>query len=171
VEKPSFSVSTINPSVVFGPPVILPSSPAKLNETLRPIFSILSSGPSASLPPNIGSGSFVDVRDVAFMHLWAFENAAKADGERYIACAGFGPSQAAADVLRERYKGTRVGEGIVRGTPGEGYSGGIGMGEKVEYLPGRVQVSGKKAEREMGLKYVSFRKSILDTAEALEKLL
>jgi nucleoside-diphosphate-sugar epimerase len=173
LEQPSFSISTINPAVAVGPPVILPSSGSKLNETLRPIYTILS-GSSETLPPNIGSGSFVDVRDVAFIHLWAFENPSKADGERYIACGGFGPNQAAADILYERYKGTKVGERIIRGTPGEGYVGFDKEGERVEkvrYLPGKVQISGKKAEREIGVQYISFQKSISDTAEALEKLL
>jgi hypothetical protein len=108
------------------------------------------------------------------MHLWAFENPSKADGERYIACGGFGPNQAAADVLREKYTGTKVGENIIKGTPGEGYSGYDGKNRKVErvvYLPRSAQVSGKKAEKEMGLRYIPFLKSILDTAEVLEKLL
>lgn len=114
----------------------------------------------------------MDVRDVAFMHVWAFENAAKSDGERYIACAGFGPSQAAADVLSTKYKGTKIGEKIIKGTPGEGYVGfENGEVEKVGYLPDRVQVSGKKAEREMGVQYIPFQKSIVDTAAVLKALL
>lgn len=102
------------------------------------------------------------------------ENPSKANGERYIACGGFGPNQAAADVLREKYKDGKIAEKIVVGTPGEGYVGfdkATGRVEKVGYLPGRVQISGKKAEREIGIRYISFQKSISDTAEVLEKLL
>ena len=131
------------------------------------------SGNAPTLPPSIGSGSFVDVRDVAFMHLWALEHPSKADGERYIACGGFLPSQAAADILHDKYKGTERAEKTIKGTPGEGYVGydkGNGVVTKVEYLPGRIQLSGKKAEREMGIKYTSAKKSIYDTAEVLEKL-
>ena len=108
------------------------------------------------------------------MHLWALENASKANGERYIACGGFGPNQAAADVLNEKYKGSKIAEKIVVGMPGEGYVGlnkATGRVEEVGYLPGRVQISGKKAEKEMGIRYISFQKSIIDTAEVLEKLL
>jgi len=124
------------------------------------------------MPPSIGSGSFVDVRDVGAMHLWAYENAPKADGERYIACAGFGPTQAAADILSYKYKGTEIGEKVIKGQPGEGYVGFEGGNvEEVAYLPGKVQVSGKKAVKEMGISYISFKKSVLDTAEVLEKLL
>ena len=108
------------------------------------------------------------------MHLWASENPSKADGERYIACGGYGPSQAAADVLNEKYKGTKIAEKIIVGSPGEGYLGfdkKSGKVEKVDYLPGKIQVSGKKSEREIGIQYISFPKSVADTAEVLEKLL
>lgn len=108
------------------------------------------------------------------MHLWAFENAAKSDGERYIACKGFGPVQAAADILHEKYKDTKIGERIVVGNPGEGYLGYNKETKTVDdvvYLPAKPQVSGKKAERVMGIKWISFKQSINDTADVLEALL
>ena len=108
------------------------------------------------------------------MHIWAFENAAKSDGERYIACKGFGPVQAAADILHEKYKDTKIGERIVVGNPGEGYLGYNKETKTVDdvvYLPAKPQVSGKKAERVMGIKWISFKQSINDTADVLETLL
>jgi nucleoside-diphosphate-sugar epimerase len=172
-KKPSFAISTVNPSVVIGPPVVLASSGEKLNETLRPLWGILS-GTSKTIPPNIGTGSFVDVRDVAFMHIWAYENPSKADGERYIACQGYGPLQAAADVLRNEYKGTTIGERITVGTPGDGYDGfnkTTGLVDYVRYPAGRSRVSGKKAEEAMGFKYITYPQSVLDSAKALLPLL
>lgn len=144
-----------------------------MNETLKPVYNLLS-GKAKNIEANIGSGSFVDVRDVAKMHLWAFENAAKSDGERYIACKGFGPVQAAADILHEKYKDTKIGERIVVGNPGEGYLGynkETRTVDDVVYLPAKPQVSGKKAERVMGIKWISFKQSINDTADVLEALL
>ncbi|TVY92008.1 putative NADPH-dependent methylglyoxal reductase [Lachnellula willkommii] len=173
LHKPSFALTTINPSVVIGPPENLASHPSKLNETLAPLFSILS-GAATSIPPNIGSGSFVDVRDVVYEHVWAYENAAKADGQRYIACEGFGPAQAIADILRYAYRGTSLAERISVGVPGEGYLGfdaETGDVGGVRFLPGTIRVDGSKAAREMGFKYISFKQSVLDTAKALEPLL
>jgi len=170
--KPNFAITAINPSVVIGPPVVLASSPNKLNETLRPIFSIFS-GAAKTVPPNI-AGMFIDVRDVAFMHVWAYENSSKADGERYIACQGVESTQAIADILRHEYQGTEIGKKIVVGNPGEGYAGynkETGNVDSVYYSPGIMQVSGKKAETEMGVKYISFAKSVLETAEVLKALL
>lgn len=171
--KPSFSISTINPSVVMGPPVILPSSPSKLNETLRPIYDIFS-GEADELPPYIGTGAFVDVRNVATMHIWAFENASKSDGERYLGVQGFGPTQAVADVLNHAYKGTKFEEKIIKGTPGEGYVGydkETGTVPTVGFMPGARRISGQKAVKEMGLQYIPFQQSILDTAKVLEAFL
>jgi len=171
--KPKFAITAVNPSVVIGPPAVLASSPDKLNETLRPLFNIFS-GVAKTVPPSIGSGGFVDVRDVAFMHVWAYENSSKTDGQRYISCQGFGPTQAIADILRHKYQGTEIGEKIVVGNPGEGYAGynkETGNVDSVHYSPGKMQVSGKKAETEMGVKYISFPQSVLDTAEVLKALL
>ncbi|KAL2060962.1 hypothetical protein VTL71DRAFT_9014 [Oculimacula yallundae] len=172
-KKPNFSISTINPSVVIGPPVYLPSSAAQLNETLKPLFDIFS-GATKTVGPNIGSGGFVDVRDVAFMHIWAFEHPSETDGERFCACQGFGPLQAVADILRIEYKGTERGEKITLGEPGKGYVGWeetTGRIGKLEYPEGNLRVSGVKAERFMGIKYVDFETSVVDTARALEGLL
>jgi len=157
----------------MGPPIVLPASGSKLNETLKPIWEILS-GASEDVPPYIGTGSFVDVRNVATMHIWAFENSSKADGERYLGVQGFGPMQAAADVLNDAYRGTKIGEKISKGTPGEGYVGynkETGKVDSVGVLPGARRISGQKAVKEMGLEYITFQQSIVDTAKAFEALL
>ncbi|KAH8656023.1 hypothetical protein BGZ60DRAFT_385011 [Tricladium varicosporioides] len=172
-KKPSFAISTINPSVVVGPPAALVSDPKHFNETLMPIWNAFS-GTTRAIAPNIGSGSFVDVRDVAFMHVWAFEHPEKSDGERYIACQGFGPMQAVHDILRQAYKGTPIAEKIFPGIPGEnyvGYNKETGEIEDIKFLPGRVRVDGSKAAKEMGFKYINFKQSVLETAKAMEPLL
>ncbi|KAH9221212.1 hypothetical protein DL95DRAFT_382081 [Leptodontidium sp. 2 PMI_412] len=171
--KPKLSLSTINPSVVIGPPIYLPSSGSQLNETLKPLFDIFS-GASKTVGPPIGSGGFVDVRDVAFLHAWAYEHPTEADGERFCAVQGYGPPQAAADILRVKYKGTSIGERIPVGEPGKGYqgydekTGRIGV---LEYPEGNLRVTGVKAERVTGLKYIDFETSVVDTAKVLEGLL
>lgn len=158
--------------VVIGPPVVLPAHPSALNETLLPVWKVFSG--AATVPPSIGSGSSVDVRDVAKEHVWAYENPSISDGERYIACAGKGPPQAASDVLRHAYKGTAIGGKIPAGSPGEGYLGydkETGIVNGVKYPLGQVTFDGTKAEKAMGFKYIPFEQSVIDTAKALEPLL
>ena len=160
----------INPSIVFGPPAELASDPAQLNETLRPIYALFS-GEAKSVPAAIGSGSYVDVRDVALEHVWAYEHPSESDGQRYIACAGKGPFQAIADILRYHYKGTPIGDRIAVGTPGEGYVGydkDTGAVSNVTYTPGTIRIDGSKAEKAMGFKYIPVEQSIVDTAKMFE---
>ena len=166
-KKPHFAISTVNPTVTIGPPVQPPSSPSKINITLLPIYDIFTGGP---IPPSIGSGYFIDVRDVAFVHLWAYEHPDIANGERYIASHGYGPPQAAADILREAYPGRR--DIIQVGKPGDGYIGyENGVAKEVKSTPDKVSVSGEKAERVMGFKTLTFKESVLETAKFMERYL
>ena len=159
--------------MVIGPPLVLPTSGSKLNATLRPVYGIFS-GTATEVPAQIGSGSFVNVRDVATVHVWAYEHPEKANGERYIASAGYGPPQGIADILRKKYKGTKIGEKILAGNPGEGYVGynkETGEVSDPEYPPESPRPSGKKAEEEFGIKWIPFTQSVEETAEAFEPLL
>ncbi|KAI9645572.1 hypothetical protein NHQ30_006314 [Ciborinia camelliae] len=173
--NPPFAITTINPGVVTGPPVLLPATGSTLNETLRPLYHLLS-GAMGAIPPSIGTGSFVDVRDVAYMHTWAYEHPEQSNGQRYIACAGFAPAQAYADIWRAYFisRGDPLEMNIPRGTPGEGYVGydkETGKVESVGWAPGKPSVSGEKAEREMRFRYRSLPESAIETAEALRPLL
>lgn len=116
----------------------------------------------------------MDVRDVGAVHLWAYENPAKANGERYIAVASCGPPQAAADILRKKYEGTERAEKILVGEPGSGYIGynkETGEVGDVEYEPEAIRPSGKKAEQATGIKWIPFKQSLDDTVAAIEPLL
>ena len=171
--KPHWSISSIIPTMVVGPPLLLPASGLDLNDTLKPIFNLIS-GTTKDIDAIFNSCSWVDVRDVATMHFWAYENAKKSSGKSYIACGGFGPMQAVADILHEKYRGTEIVEKIVVGKPGRCYDGFNKKTQSVEdvlYPAGKAQISGKKAEREMGIKWISFKQSIGDTADVLEALL
>ena len=152
--------------MVIGPPAQLVSDPEKFNETLKPIWTLFS-GANKEIPNNIGTGSYVDVRDVAKMHIWAYEHPKEADGERFIANGGFGPNQAAADILKELYPERK--DKIPLGEPGKGYEG-YGKGF-VDYIEGISGASNAKAKKVMGIEFISFHDSLRDTVKEFEKLL
>lgn len=157
---------------MLGPPVILPSSPSLLCESLQPIFYQLIG--AASITRNTSCITCVDVRDVAKQHLWALENPARADGQRYIASNELWSEQATADALRWLYRGTPVGRRIPLGVPGQGYRGYDAQSGEVMWvrpLEGEGWWDGGKTEREMGFAYVGFLDSLRETAKALEPLL
>ncbi|KAI1618352.1 hypothetical protein EDD36DRAFT_480259 [Exophiala viscosa] len=122
--------SSINPGVAIGPPVLWPDTPERLNETLMPMWKIWSGEAKATntMPPQIGSGTFIDVRDVARLHVWCMENTQKSSSQRYMITNGKASSQAVADLLREGLVDEhKVAQRIIIGDPGKGYTSGFGF--------------------------------------------
>ncbi|KAJ9209665.1 hypothetical protein DTO166G4_8735 [Paecilomyces variotii] len=86
-EKPNFTLSVINPPLIFGPVVHHISSLKAIN-TSNIIFRDFIRGNFASgLPPRNRFPDWVDVRDVALAHVRALEMA-EAVGKRFILVAG-----------------------------------------------------------------------------------
>ncbi|KIW17388.1 hypothetical protein PV08_04582 [Exophiala spinifera] len=156
--KPPFAVAAINPSVVTGPPASFPKTPEALNETLLPVWRIWSG--DKTVPAQIGSAGYIDVRDVARLHVWAMEHPARSDGQRYLVANGKAPPQAAADLLRERFPD----RDIVVGNPGEGYT------PDYAFVDGEPSMVSTKALDALGVDgFISYDRSILDTVDAFEK--
>lgn len=158
--KPSWSVAAINPAVVTGPPVSFPASPAQLNETLLPIWRIYASElPDGELPPQIGGAGYIDVRDVARMHVWAAEHHALANGNRYLLANGKAPPQAVADILRAKFPE----RDIIVGDPGKGYT------PDYDFVKGESSLVSTKALAALGVdRFIDFETSVLDTVKAFE---
>ncbi|KAE8454301.1 hypothetical protein EG329_005226 [Mollisiaceae sp. DMI_Dod_QoI] len=159
--KPSFTMTAINPAFVYGPPTVLPEDPEKLAETVKPIWDVFSGKP---LPPPLGgSGSCVDVRDVAALMVLGVEKGEEMDGERYIATAGIGGPQQIADILNEG-RPDRRGK-IEVGEPGKGYLPGFGLPTE------GTRIDSAKGKKALGREWINFRESVLDSAKVFEKYL
>jgi len=157
---PSFSLSAVNPGVVTGPPVSFPSRPAKLNETLDPVWRIYS-GEAKTMPPGIGAQSYIDVRDVSALHIWCMEHPEASNGQRYLAANGKGSTQAIADILRRAFPN----RDIVVGEPESDYVPGT-----YDFPAGKRSARATKARNAMGVeKFIGFEKSILDTVRSFEE--
>jgi nucleoside-diphosphate-sugar epimerase len=116
------------------------------------------------IPLAVGTGSFVDVRDVARVHVWAIENSVQSANQRYLVAASKGPVQAFADILREGYPG-RTGI-IPKGRPREGYRADYTWGpEEASLSPRKVEATGAIDS------WISLEQSILDAAKELERFL
>jgi len=152
----------VNPGVVFGPPLLLPSNPDLLNETLKPVWQIFS-GSVKEMPAQIGSGSYVDVRDVAAIHMFAVENPKISNHKRYIAAAGNGPPQAIADYLHKIYP-DRDGK-MIKGKPGEGYEQGYGWSKN------GTSIIPDLTNEDIKIQWIQFEKCIADTAKMMEQYL
>ncbi|KIW26800.1 uncharacterized protein PV07_06605 [Cladophialophora immunda] len=155
---PAFAVAAVNPAVVTGPPVSWPATPDQLNTTLLPIWNIYSGG--QVMPPQIGGAGYIDVRDVARMHIWAMEHPAQSNGERYLMSNGKAPPQAAADLLRDRFPD----RDIIVGDPGQGYT------PDYWFVSGEASSVSTKAYKALGVRrFITYDQSVLDTVDAFEK--
>jgi len=145
-----FDLTTINPTLVFGPPIHEVSSFKHLNESLAQFHAYITS------PPNeqsiIGSsGNYVDVRDTALAHVLALE-IESAGGERFILSNGPFTIQKIYDILREA---------AVSNIP-EGYPG---QDQAVVHNP----EDGSKATRLLGLKYTTMKETVIDTLNSIQQ--
>lgn len=84
-EKPAFSLSTINPVLVFGPVLGHLESLDKINTSNVVFRDIVQGRMKGDIAP--GSFQWVDVRDVALAHVRAIE-VPEAAGKRFLASAG-----------------------------------------------------------------------------------
>lgn len=157
--KPSFACAAINPGVVTGPPVTWPDAPDKLNVTLQPVWTIYS-GTATTMPPQIGGATYIDVRDVSDLHIFAALNPKQSDGQRYLATNGKAPPQATADILRKKFPE----RDIIEGEPGKGYVQG-----SYWFPEGESTAVATKAYEAMGVeRFIGFEQSILDSVQAFE---
>lgn len=150
-------------SFVIGPPLIAPSTPEAVSETIRPIWQVFSGAPHESVGGAVGFS--VDVRDVASLLLYFVGHPKEVDGERYIAHSASGNVQALADALR---KGFPDAQGrIVEGTKGQGYRADGRVDPETQ-----VEVDSTKAAKLLeGGEWIKYEKSVVDTAKAFVGLL
>ncbi|BGP43138.1 hypothetical protein JCM10449v2_007162 [Rhodotorula kratochvilovae] len=80
--KPSFDLVTIQPPLIFGPVLHAVKGPAALNTSVNNFYQFLEGKKGAEDAQN-GFGSFVDVRDVALIHVESLLNE-KAGNERFL---------------------------------------------------------------------------------------
>jgi NADPH-dependent methylglyoxal reductase len=99
--------------------------------------------------------SFVDVRDVAVIHVRALQKGKVSDGKRLIASAGPWTHQMIVDIIRKRFPETR--DRIPIGKPGENYH--------VANM-----VDGKNSVEILGVEYTPLEKTIIDTCNSIKHL-
>jgi len=139
---------TINPPLIYGPIIHEVSSLDSLNTSIKFFYEAVldQQDPEELTAP---MGSWVDVRDVATLHVEALLKE-EAGGERFLAVSSTHTYQDFLDALNDAGV-----PGIQKGTPGGG--------------KGAVQVShsGEKASRVFGIKFRGFAETGRDTVQAL----
>lgn len=157
-------LAAVNPTAVMGPVL-----GADYSHSIRMIRNMLSGMPGC---PRVNSG-FVDVRDVADLHLRAMTNPA-ADGQRFLAIAGHSLwIREVAQVLRRRLgeaaakvSTDEVPNAVVR----QGAAANPALKALVPFLDVDMNASSEKAIRLLGWAPRSAEEAIVAAAESLIRL-
>lgn len=100
-EKPGFSLATLCPPYVFGPPIHAPESQAALNTSNLYFAMLMNGGWKEKLPPT-GTWLWVDVRDIALAHVKAIE-VPEAGGKRFLITADHFAMKDVAEVAKKNF--------------------------------------------------------------------
>jgi nucleoside-diphosphate-sugar epimerase len=158
-EKPGFSLTAINPPLIFGPVAATTSSVEGMNTSNVRFVEFITGKVKEKCPPT-GTLFWVDVRDVALAHVLAIEKDAAA-GQRYFVAADPFSNVDLVNIISEsfpKYKDQLpTGEALKLGKYPEG-----GPPYKVD---------NSKSVNELGLNFRTLKESVEDTVKSIERLL
>ena len=148
-EKPYFDISTILPAITWGPPIQDVPGRDSLGSTVASFYDIMN-GSTQDIPPDQFC-VFVDVRDIATMHLRAYEDE-KAAGQRFLGYSGMFAWQEVCDILRKTFPELK---------------GKVPLGSPGAKLPHMYQGDSSKARMELQMEFRGLEECVVDTAKYL----
>ncbi|RYN21475.1 hypothetical protein AA0112_g10202 [Alternaria arborescens] len=157
-EKPNFTISTINPPMVFGPIVHALDSLENMNTSNQRILSAAQGKFKDEIPAS-GVHLWVDVRDVAEAHVAAFEKPDAAN-KRFFVTAGYFSNKELCQIIKKNFPEFK--DLPSDDTPGGDYP--EGTPEK-----GLYGYNNKRSIDVLGLKYKTFEQSIVDSVKSFQK--
>ncbi|KAL3455579.1 NAD(P)-binding protein, partial [Aspergillus heterothallicus] len=155
-EKPDFTLTTLNPTMVYGPVIHHIADLSALNTSNERIRDI-AFGKAKDAVPYTGVFLWVDVRDLAEAHVLAIEKP-EAGGHRFCLSPGKYSNRELVEVIREEFPELRDG----LATEEDALKGG-------DFPPGGwYGYDSSKSEKILGVSYRSFKESIVDTVNSLK---
>lgn len=100
-EKPHFTLSTINPPMIYGPVRLPVKSLSSVNTSNQLLAEVMLGKHKSNLPPT-ALPLWVDVRDVALAHVRAME-VENAGGKRFFTTAGFCSNAELANIIWDNF--------------------------------------------------------------------
>ncbi|KAK6455052.1 protein induced by osmotic stress [Scheffersomyces xylosifermentans] len=146
--KPNFTLTAVNPVMIFGPQPRDEDVTETLNMTAEVVNSVLKLKKGDVIPKT--EGNFVDVRDVGRAHLIAFESD-QTKGQRIIVRTQRFSFQRILDIVRENFP--QFHEKLPEGEP-HNYDFSI-----------YSEINDKKSQKILGFEHISLEKSVIDSIE------
>jgi nucleoside-diphosphate-sugar epimerase len=149
-KHPELQITTMNPTMIFGPPEQTVSSTKSLNTSADMIYQLISSD-NKELPPQ-GLPLFVDVRDVAQAHVLALKHDSVI-GKRVLLSGGPYTLYDTVKLIAEKYPELKSRLPSLDNTQPE-----------TRTISG---VDTSTAENDLGLSFISYDKCLFETIDAL----
>ena len=154
-QNPNFTLATMCPPLVLGPIVHYLNSLDALNTSNQRLRDSIQGKYKDKYPPG-GPYVWVDVRDLALLHVKAME-AESAANKRFFITAGHFNGNTLIEAIRTnfpKYKDELPGDGAEQngGYPEEGV----------------YKINNKRAEELLGQKWITLEKSVVDTVKSLQ---
>ncbi|CAF1319762.1 unnamed protein product [Rotaria sordida] len=154
-EKPSFTIATICVPLVLGPSVNGFKSLDDIHTSNAYIWSLITNGKDAKV---VHIPKEIDVRDVAYTHVAALERMTETNERYLIAAPTSWNNQEIVDIIHES---TVIPKSIKDTTP---------ISTKDQRLPDHYDIDSSKAQKELGVTYIPFKKTIEDLMLQFAKL-
>lgn len=151
-EKPNFSISTINPPMVYGPVVHYLNSLDAINTSNARIRDIIQGKWKEKIAPT-GLVIWVDVRDVALAHVKAVE-VPEAAGKRFFVTAGYYSNKELVDIVRENFP--QYAEQL------------ISKDAPSDFPENVFKIDNSRSKEILGLKYRPLKACIIDTVKSMQ---
>ncbi|KAK1446599.1 ketoreductase [Colletotrichum cuscutae] len=156
-EKPSFTLSTICPPMIYGPVKLPVKSLSTINTSNQLLAEVILGKHKAGLPPT-GLPLWVDVRDVALAHVRAME-VQGAGGKRFLTTAGFYSNEEMANALWNSFPSMR------EKLPEPGSYGGAPSPASRSF-----GYNTSRAKEILGLQWTPYERTVVDSTISLDGL-
>ncbi|KAH8884974.1 ketoreductase [Thozetella sp. PMI_491] len=152
--KPNFTLSTINPTMVYGPIKGELQSLSSINTSNQLLADLISGKFRSGMPPT-GLPLWVDVRDVALAHVMAME-LEEAAGKRFLVTAGHFSNEEMLRITYDNFPGLREKLPELNSQSAESDEGLAAFG-----------YDNSRATKVMGLEWTPFKMTVVDTVKSL----
>lgn len=157
-EKPNFTGTTINPPLIYGPLIQHVEKVENINTSSKLVYDLLHE--KVEDPKTYSERNFlwVDVRDVAIAHVTPLSKPAEYAGKRLLVTPGYIADQDILDLANKEFPALK-GK-IPTGNPGTGSRNA----DKT------AKLDNSRTNKLLGIKYISFEKSLKETIDSLLEL-
>ncbi|KAF0315290.1 ketoreductase [Colletotrichum asianum] len=156
-EKPNFTLSTINPPMIYGPVRLPPKTLAEVNTSNQLLAEVITGKHKGGIPPT-ALPLWVDVRDVALAHAKAMESD-QAAGKRFFVTSGFYSNAEMGKIMWDKFPDLR------EKLPGLDAMGGAPNPNLKSF-----GYNTSRAEEILGMKWTAYENTVVDSVKSLMDL-